>query len=83
MIKPDKYTNLKLSIIGISYVLLRSVKDKYVKLDKVFADVSAELGDDAKYNMMNALNFLYMTGKIDYNMRRDSIRRGSGKVEDK
>ena len=82
MMKPDKYTDLKLSVIGIAYLVLKSLGEKYTKLDKILGDISSEVGEDSKYNFTNALNLLYMTGKIDYNVRRDSIRRGAGKLED-
>lgn len=83
MIRPDKYTDLKYSIIGLSYLILKHIGNKYVKLDKVALDIFAETGDDARFNFIGAVNFLYMTGKLDYNVRRDSIKRGSGQVEDK
>ena len=83
MIKPDKYTDIKYSTIGIAAVIIKKIGKKYIKIDKLISDIIEELGEDAKFNFTNSINFLYMTGKIDYNIQRDAIKIGDGKLENK
>lgn len=75
MIRPDRHTNLKYSIINISSVILSELNAFYaVKYDVLMQKVLNALGDDARINFPYALNFLYLIDKISYEQTTDSFK---------
>lgn len=74
MIKPDKYTNLNLSIVNIGGVILKSLYNCSIqKYDDLENHVAATLGDNARVLFVQSLSFLYALGKINYHPTSDSI----------
>lgn len=74
MIKPDKYTNLNLSIVNIGGVILKSLYNCSIqKYDDLENHVAATLGDNARVLFVQSLSFLYALGKINYQPTSDSI----------
>lgn len=73
-IKPSKYTNTDLSVIGLSIeiinVLKRGGSEKY---DQLLRKVTKTRGDFAKRNFIAALVFLYSLGKVKYHQESDMI----------
>ncbi|WP_410528195.1 ABC-three component system middle component 8 [Sphingobacterium sp. ML3W] len=75
MIKPDRHTNLKYSIINISSVILSELNAFYaIKYDTLMQKVLQSLGDDARINFPYALNFLYLMNQISYEQKTDSFK---------
>ena len=74
MIKPNKYTNLDLSVLSVGGMILKSLSfspvQKYGDLEK---HVVAVLGEPAKAMFVNALSFLYTVGCINYQSTTDTI----------
>ena len=74
MIKPDKYTNLNLSIVNIGGVILKSLYNCSIqKYDDLENHVATSLGDNARLLFIQSLSFLYALGKINYQPSSDSI----------
>ena len=74
MIKPTKYTNINLSIIGISADILSLLKIKNTqKYAQLFAKTIYKKGDGVKVNFLLALTFLFMLGKIKYYQKEDVV----------
>ena len=75
MIKPNKYTNIDLSVINIGGVILKSLAScpvqKYSELEDA---VVSSYGSSAKVVFLNALSFLYLLGKINYQPSADAIQ---------
>ncbi len=75
MIKPDKYMNLNLSVINIGGIILKSLSrcpiQKYDDLENIIITI---LGEDAKYVFNQALSFLFLLGKINYQSSSDAIK---------
>lgn len=75
MIKPDKYMNLNLSVINIGGIILKSLSrcsiQKYDDLENMIITI---LGEDAKYVFNQALSFLFLLGKINYQSSSDAIK---------
>jgi len=74
MLKPNKYTDINLSVIGLGAHLLRVLKNnpqqKYeALLDKI---VSIE-GSSVRENFQLSLSFLYTMGMIEYHPDQDVI----------
>ena len=61
MIKPDRHTNPKYSILNISTVILSELNVFYsIQYDNLLNKITDTLGDEAKMNFPYALNFLFL-----------------------
>jgi len=75
MIKPTKYTNIELSVIGLSSEILKLLLfESSLKYSQVIGRVIHMRGEGAKQNFLLALSFLYLIGKIEYLPDEDVIR---------
>lgn len=75
MIKLDRHTNPKFSMINISSVILSELNAFYsVQYDSLLKKVINILGDEARINFPYALNFLYLVGKLTYEQNTDSFK---------
>ncbi|MBP7397359.1 MAG: hypothetical protein K9I26_06350 [Flavobacterium sp.] len=75
MIKPDRHTNPKYSILNISTVILSELNVFYsIQYDNLLNKITDTLGDEAKMNFPYALNFLFLLGKLNYEQTTDSFR---------
>lgn len=74
MIVPDKYMDYKVSIVNIAAsiidILLHNGACYYVE---VLNQIKESHGEDSKYEFLNALNFLYLLGKVDYFYENDIL----------
>ena len=68
MITPDKYFDLKNSVINVSASIIQALQRinvlTYSELEK---DVYKTLGPDSRHIFPYALNFLFLVDKIEYN----------------
>jgi hypothetical protein len=75
MIKPDRHTNPKYSILNISTIILSELNAFYaIQYDNLLNRIIITLGDEAKVNFPYALNFLYLLGKLNYEQETDSFK---------
>ena len=74
MIKPNKYTNLDLSVINVGGMILKSLSacsiQKYEDLESY---IIATLGNPSKAVFVNALSYLFTVGRINYQESTDTI----------
>lgn len=74
MITPDKYLDLKLSIINVSAYIIQSLqKIRVLSYTELESEVCQQLGKEAKPIITYSLNFLFLLDKIDYNSSIDSF----------
>lgn len=74
MLKPDKHTNLRLSIINVSGVILKILKDTdIITFDELLNNLSDKISKDAKEVFFETLSFLFLLGKIEYHEKLDSF----------
>ncbi len=74
MIKPNKYTDISLSVIGLSADILDIFKkDHLQRYNDVSERIVRRRGEMAKQNLLPAVQFLYMLGKIRYHQEEDII----------
>lgn len=74
MLKPNKFTDIKTSVVGLSADILRILVDEKVQLLSVVLErVAREKGKDIKQNLHLALIFLFTIGKINYSAADDII----------
>lgn len=75
MIKPDRHTNPKYSILNISTIVLSELNVFYsIQYDNLLNRIVNILGDEAKVNFPYALNFLFLLGKLNYEQETDSFK---------
>jgi hypothetical protein len=74
MIKPDKYTDVGLSVVGVgAEILLQLKKEPSQKYNSLQSKVIFRLGPAAKQNFLLALVFLFSLGKIRYHKKEDAV----------
>ncbi len=75
MIRPDKHTNLDLSLMNISsFILNRLLSSTDIGYDALKDMIISEMGEKCIVNYPYALNFLFLLGKIDYLQESDTFR---------
>ncbi len=75
MIKPDKHTNIKLSVPYLSAVSLGEIqRNRVIRYDDLKNVLIQKVGAGASENFQYALSFLYLMGKIEYVEKLDSIK---------
>lgn len=68
MITPDKYFDLKNSVINVSASIIRALqKINVLTYDELEMEIHKTLGEDSRYIFPYALNFLFLLNKIEYN----------------
>jgi len=74
MIKPDKHTNLDISLINVAAFILSEFRNaNIISYDELLEDVVLNLGKDVKELFPYSLNFLFLLGKISYQQKTDSF----------
>ena len=74
MLKPTKYTNVDLSVIGLSLEILKLLKnDCAQKYNQILGKLIFKKGKEAEENFLLALSFLFLIGKIKYYKKEDVI----------
>ncbi|MFY7728300.1 MAG: ABC-three component system middle component 8 [Flavobacterium sp.] len=75
MIKPDRHTKPKYSILNISTIILSELNRFYaISYDNLLNKVVLAIGEEAKTNFPYALSFLFLLGKINYDQVTDSFK---------
>ncbi|MDP3111453.1 MAG: hypothetical protein Q8M71_05060 [Thermodesulfovibrionales bacterium] len=74
MITPDKYLDLKHSLINVSACVIKDLQRiKVLSYSELENEICKLLGEDTKYIFPYALNFLFLLDKIEYNKNIDSL----------
>lgn len=75
MLKPDKHTNPKLSIINIAGLLIKELKQKEISTyDELLTSLIKQTNESAKEVFLYANYFLFLLGRIEYIPNLDSLR---------
>jgi hypothetical protein len=75
MIKPNEYTNVDLSVIGLSVDIMDILlEDNIVKYHTLLRQIVVHKGENAKENFLFAMSFLYALGKIKYVRAMDAVQ---------
>lgn len=74
MIKPNKYTNLDLSVINISVEIIKLLRQNSAsKFDDVLNKVIYKKGKGAKDVFLHSLSFLFLLNKLKYYPKEDIL----------
>ncbi len=75
MLKPDKHTDIKYSIVFLSAVMMREIiSNGIIKYDDLRDSLINKIGKGIKENYNNTLSYLFLLGKIEYVESLDSIK---------
>lgn len=68
MITPDKYFDLKNSVVNVSASIIRALqKINVLTYDELEIEIHKTVGEDSRHIFPYALNFLFLLNKIEYN----------------
>ncbi|OIN56616.1 ABC-three component system middle component 8 [Arsenicibacter rosenii] len=74
MIKPHKYLDLESSVLNLSAEIINLLNNfGVISYDELFNKVMTKIGANARENIVNSINFLYLLGKIKYHKDIDSF----------
>lgn len=74
MITPTKYMDLDLSVVRVSSLIIKLFeKSKVLEYGEVLEYLVGRAGEDVKHVFVQALDFLYLLGMIEYHLQTDSI----------
>jgi len=75
LLKPDKFTDLNKSIVHTVAILINEFKkNKYeCNYNELYKTVEEHLGEDAFYLFLPSLNFLFLLGKLKYDIGSDML----------
>jgi len=75
MLRPDKHTDIKYSIVFLSTVMMKEILDNgIIKYDDLKNSLSDKIGKGITENYEYSLSYLFMLGKIEYVEPLDSIK---------
>lgn len=75
MLRPDKYTDVKVSALYISGIIMQEmIQNKIIKYDDLKSRVISRLGERARDVFPIANSLLFLLGKIEYLRELDSIK---------
>ncbi|WP_158856306.1 ABC-three component system middle component 8 [Lunatibacter salilacus] len=75
MLKPDKHTDIKYSIVFLSAVMMKEILENgIIKYDDLKNSLTGKIGKGITENYEYTLSYLFMLGKIEYVDKLDSIK---------
>jgi len=75
MLRPDKHTDIKYSIVFLSAVMMKEILDNgIIKYDDLKNSLIDKIGKGITENYEYTLSYLFMLGKIEYVDVLDSIK---------
>lgn len=75
MLRPDKHTDIKYSIVFLSAVMMKEVLDNgIIKYDDLKNSLADKIGKGITENYDYTLSYLFILGKIEYVDKLDSIK---------
>lgn len=75
MLRPDKFTELNRSLIYVVALLIELFKENDHKCSygKLYNALEKQIGDDALYLFLPAVDFLFLIGRIDFDIESDVL----------
>jgi hypothetical protein len=74
MLQPTKYLNLRTCLLNVASIMISELGEQRVlRLSELDEKIRADAGESANFNFLPALNFLFLTGVLDYDVASDSV----------
>lgn len=75
MLKPDKHTEIKYSVVYLSALMMKEIQQNgVIKYDELKNTLIQKIGNKVNENFEQALSFLYLLDKVNYLQELDSIK---------
>lgn len=75
MLRPDKNTDIKYSVVFLSAVMMKEINDNgIIKYDDLKSSLIDKIGKGVAENYEYTLSFLFMLGRIEYVSTLDSVK---------
>ena len=75
MIRPDKHTDIKYSIVYLSPMILKEIQTNgVIKIDDLKNTLIKKIGNGITEKLEYSLSFLYILNKIEYIEELDSLK---------
>ncbi len=75
MLKPDKHTNPKLSVINVAGLIIGELKrHEVVSYEELLNNIIRRTGESVKEIFVYANSFLFLLGKIEYIHNLDALK---------
>jgi len=75
MLKPDKHTEIKYSVVYLSALMMKEIRQNgVIKYDELKNTLIQKIGNKVNENFEQALSFLYLLDKVNYLQELDSIK---------
>lgn len=83
MLKPDKHTNPKLSVINITGLVIENlIENEIMSYDELLNKLISETSENVKDVFVYSLCFLHLLNKIEYLPNLDALRLRYETVQD-
>lgn len=74
MLEPNKFTDPHNCVIYNSYVILKFIKKRgSVKVQAIRKELIKAIGKSSEPLLIPAIDFLFLLGKINYNINNDTL----------
>jgi hypothetical protein len=74
MLKPNKYTDIRFSVLGISFLIIEEMNNnEVIGLEDLKLKLVKRCGERVNENFFLSLAYLYLIGKLKYHSREDVI----------
>ncbi|WP_138420902.1 ABC-three component system middle component 8 [Aquibacillus sediminis] len=75
MLKPDKFTDLNRSLLYTVALLIKEFKENENKCSygELYTAIEKQIGEDVLYLFLPAIDFLFLLGKLDYDLKTDVL----------
>ncbi len=75
MLKPDKHTEIKYSIVYLSALMMKEVqRSGIIQYNELKKYIEQKVGNKANENFEQAASFLYLLDKVKYLQELDSFK---------
>lgn len=75
MLKPDKHTEIKYSVVYLSALMMKEIQQNgIIKYDELKNALIQKVGNRVNENFIQALSYLYLLNKVNYLKELDSIK---------
>ncbi|MFA5518176.1 MAG: ABC-three component system middle component 8 [Spirochaetota bacterium] len=75
MLKPDKHTDIKYSVVYLLAVMMKEIQvNGIIKYDDLKNSLISKIGNRVNENFSLALSLLYLLGEVSYLADTDSIK---------
>ncbi len=75
MLKPDKHTKPKLSVINVAGLIIEELQQsKIIGCSELLDSLIKRTSDSVKEVFLYALSFLFLLGKVEYISKLDAIK---------